>query len=325
MAVSGTTTYEQTWNQLILDAFQLLGVYGIGRTVSNEDMVFASSILTKMLKSWVRQGLHLWTKQEGMLFLNPYQGEYTLGNYNNFAMLENTTTTQLTNNQVIGDTIIVVNTTEGMSVGNNIGIVLTNSTLQWTTISNINVDGVTLTLTDALTQTAPMSNLVYTTSAVAAKPLRVLSARLIQGFDTGLNSSQVELPMTSMAYEDYWNMAVTTSNSAFPNQFHYNPKVNNGYMYVWPRPTTAMNRIQITYERQIDDLGPYGDTIDFPGEWLEPITFQLAIRIGPAFGRDQRATLLAPMAENMLSQLIDWDNEITSIRFIPDRNGGGYK
>ena len=50
MATSGSVNFNQTRNEIINDAMQLLGVYGVGRTISAEDEVFAASILNKMVK-----------------------------------------------------------------------------------------------------------------------------------------------------------------------------------------------------------------------------------------------------------------------------------
>ena len=63
-----TTTFTQTRNSLITDSLQLLGVYGVGRTVSSEDMSIGVSMLSKMVKAWGAKGLHLWAKQEAVCF-----------------------------------------------------------------------------------------------------------------------------------------------------------------------------------------------------------------------------------------------------------------
>ncbi len=49
MATSGSKNFSQTRAELIQDAFQILGVYGIGRTVSAEYNALASNILNKMV------------------------------------------------------------------------------------------------------------------------------------------------------------------------------------------------------------------------------------------------------------------------------------
>lgn len=322
MATSGSTNFTQTRDQVILDAFQLLGIYGLGRTVSTEDMTFSASMLNKMVKSWAAMGLHLWAKQEGMIYLTPYTSEYQLGTYSYFTTKSDETVTKLTNTYTTGTTSIVLNTTSGITVADKIGIVLDTGFIHWTTVQSI-TNSTTLVITAPLPSSASASNLVYSFTTTATKPLRVLSARLIQGFDGGSSgSSQIEIPMTSIAYEEYWNMSTITTPSEICNQYHYSPKVSNGTLYVWPRPTTGASRIQITYERIIEDLDNIDDNFDFPGEWLEPLTYQLALRIGPAFGKDQRMQVIAVMASQMLDNMKNWDTEITSIRFVPDR--GGY-
>src|SRR3990167_9187035 len=78
MATSGSTNYTQTRNEIIQDALALIGVYGIGRTISAEDTNFTSNMLNKMIKTYHAQGLHLWAKEEGYLFVADNTGSYTL-------------------------------------------------------------------------------------------------------------------------------------------------------------------------------------------------------------------------------------------------------
>jgi hypothetical protein len=104
----------------------------------------------------------------------------------------------------------------------------------------------------------------------------------------------------------------------------YVPRDLNGRLYVWPRPIDASKRVQITYERMIDDMDNINDDFDFPSEWLEPITYQLAIRLGTPFGKEAKVREILPMAEQMLKNLLNWDVETTSIRFSPYYEGDGY-
>lgn len=319
MATSGSTNFSQTRNEVIFNAFQLLGIYGIGRTVSTEDISFASAMLNMMLKSWSAMGLHLWAKQEGIVHLTPYVGEYSLGSYSYFTNKEDEVINQLTSSRSAADTSIIIADTSTLAAADNVGVVLDTGYIHWTTIASI-TNSTTFVLTSALPSAAAASNLVYSFTSTAGKPLRILSARFVQGYDGGASgTTQTELPMTSISYEEYWNLAMTTNSSEFSNQFHYAPKVSNGMLYLWPRPTSGASRVQITYERLIEDLDNIDDNFDLPAEWLEPVTWQLAIRIGPAFGKDQRMQVIGAMASEMLENLKNWDNEITSIRFVPDR------
>jgi len=67
MATSGSTNFTQTRNEIVYDALQLIGVYGVGKTISAEDMNFSVNILNKMIKSWEGKDIHLWKMVEGVL------------------------------------------------------------------------------------------------------------------------------------------------------------------------------------------------------------------------------------------------------------------
>lgn len=326
MAVSGSTNFSQTRNEVILDALSLIGVNSVGKTPSAEDVSLANRMLNKMVKAWQTKGLHMWTKEEGILFLTPYIGQYDLGlSTTNFATKDSSITTKLTTDVAQNDTILTVATTSGMLVNDNIGIVQDDGYIYWTTIESIS-DSITVVIpSPGLPVAISQDQLVYDYTTQASKPLRILDARTLSGIDLGVEgTSQVETPLTLVAYQSYFNVGMITVTSTLPNQGMYVPKDTNGRFYIWPRPVDASKRIQLTYERIIDDLDTARDDFDFPSEWLEPLTFQLAIRLGTPFGKEGKMQVLLPFASEMLQNLIDWDSEISSITFQPYYEGEGY-
>jgi hypothetical protein len=318
MTTSGTTTFSQTKIEVIQDAFNLLGVYGNGYTISAEDEQVASRFLNKMVKSWGARGLHLWTKQECVLYLDQYVGKYTLGANGTYCTTkDDEVITNLNGGLTNGATSVIVDSTTGMTVGDYIGIVLTSRDIHWTTIATI-PNSTSLTLTLGVTDSAPDNANVYTFTTRINKPLRITSARRVYGVDNGATSTKTEVAMASIAYQDYFEIGSQTS-SGTPNQFSYTPKNTDGTLYLWPRPNDTSYRIEFSAERIIEDLNAVDDDFDFPSEWLEPLTWQLALRLAPAFDRENKAgTLIAPIAQSMFENLLNWDTEITSVYFSPD-------
>lgn len=319
MATSGSQNFSQTRNDLINDAFQLIGVYGIGRTVSSEDITYASNALNKMVKSWATKGLHLWAKEEGVLFITPNTASYSLGSAAGDAHATKTSDlvlTQLNGALAASATAVTVDDTTGMTASDAIGIVTTDKTIHWTTIVSVD-SSTTLTLTTGLDSAASDNAIVYTYTNKIYKPLRILDARRRTGVDSGSTSTEFDLPLTEIGYQDYFELPNKTTNS-IPNQFHYSPKNTAGTLYLYPRPSDGAERIQFSYERVLEDLDSASDDFDFPSEWLEPLTWQLAIRLGPAFGKQQRTERMQPVASAMLDNLLDWDAEVSSIQFSPD-------
>ena len=320
MTTSGTSTFIQTRDQLILDAFQLIGVYGLGRTVSGADSLVAQNALNKMIKAWGAQGLHLWTKSEGILYLTLNTAKYNLGNGATYAYCtdkNNEIKTLTTATVAAGATSISVSSTTGMAMNNYIGLVQTDGSLFWTTISSV-TNSTTLALTAGPTVGCYSGAIVFTFSSYINKPMRINDARIVQGYDSGATSTEVSISMTSLPYQSYEELPDKTIQG-LPIQFSYRPDNLYGTMKIWPRPNDCSTRVQFTYERILQDLNNASDNFDFPNEWLEAITWNLAMRLGPAFGKDQKVLqTIGPVAQQMLSDLKDWDTEITTVQMTPD-------
>ncbi len=314
MSTSGSVNFSQSKNQLILDAFQLIGIYGIGRTVSAEDMTFASNILNKMVKAWGTKGLHLWCKSEGVLFLTPYSEKYSSSDA--YAATESDVIiTKLNGSAIASTTALTVDNTTGMATSDKIGIVTSDKTIHWTTIATIPTS-TTLTITLGLDSAADDNTLVYTFTSRINKPLRMLDCRRRTGYNSN-SSTIVDIPMSIVSHSMYFNNSVKTSNGE-PVQAYYDPELTNGNFYLWPRPTDGNTRVHFTYERIIEDLDDTSDDFDFPSEWLEALTYQLAVRLARPFGVASALTDMLPLASTMLEDLLSWDNEVTTISMEPD-------
>lgn len=311
MATSGSTNFNQTQTELILDALQIIGAYGIGRTVSAEDMTFCRSILNKMVKAWGAKGLHLFSKEEGVLYQVPGQSAYAIGYTANFALASDEITTNLSAAAASSAASITVDSVTGMTTGDNIGVVLSDKTIHWTTIQSI--ASLTITLTTALIGAASDNALVYTYTTNPGKPLRILDCRK----RTVSGTQIMDLPLVSIGYQDIHQFPVKYAGTS-PTQWSYKPGNTYGTLYLWPCPSDGSERLMVTYERVLEDLDNTSDNFDFPAEWLEPITYQLALRIARPFGKASAINDILPLAESMLNNLLDWDSEVSSIQMYPE-------
>jgi hypothetical protein len=315
MATSGSINFTQTCNEVILDALQLIGAYGIGFTVSAEDMTFARSMLNKMVKAWATRGLHLFTKEEGVLYLTPGVNEYIIGSTAKATLASDEVTTSLNGALAASATSVTVDSTTSMTVADVIGIVLTDKTIHWTTIATI-PSSTTLTLTTGVTGAAADNNLVFTYTTAMPRILRVLNARR----RTGIGDTLTDIAISTIAYQEYQQLP-TKSTQTVPTQCVYKPGSSYGSMYIWGASSTGEERIMFTYERVIEDLDSTSDNFDFPPEWLETLTYQLAVRLARPFGKPSAMNDLLPLAESMLNNLLDWDSEVASIDFCPVTRG----
>lgn len=323
MATSGSVNFTQTRNEIITGALELIGVSGIGRTVSSEDMALASSSLNLMVKSWQAQGLHLWTKEEGVLFAATNTGEYKLNNTSSDARATNWSDAVLTlldGALAASATAVTTDTTVGMAVADIIGIIQTDGTLHWDTIASVPTS-TTLTLTTGLTSAASNNANVYTFTNRVNKPLKIHSMRRVRGIDsTSTDGSSIAIPMIKLSHSDFYDLPSLGSNGN-STHFHYDPDLLDGTVYLWPRPDSPTLYFRFTYTRMLENFDSSTDNADFPVEWLEAIKYQLALRIAPPFGKESKVSaLVLSMAQDLLQQMKDWDTEVVSIYLMPDKD-----
>lgn len=320
MSTSGTITYNQTRDQIIGDALSLIGVLAAGETVTANDLTFCANQLNKMVKAWMAQGIHLFTEETGTLFLNKGQYQYTLVAGANGAYASDGSgtpvETTVATTAVANSTTIVVTTATGMSVNDNIGICQDNQIITWTTISAIN--GTTITLNAAISYQASAGNAVYTYTNQLPRVLSIQSARL-------RNNSGYDKKMEVKPREDYNNIPQKATLGS-PIIIAYSPQVSNGLVYVWPSPSDVNTRIELTYLREIQDFDSGTDNADFPQEWLEALTFNLAVRVAPAYGINlssggiQGNPDILRQAAQYLDDLKAWDAEQPYIQIVPKSN-----
>lgn len=154
----------------------------------------------------------------------------------------------------------------------------------WTT------ESMSLTLTTSGSYTLPV-----------VRPLRVLSARL--------RRSGVDIPMIELSrgeYDDLPNKDAT----GVPTQFHYDRSKEAATFYVWPVLSAASGEtVQITYEREVDDISDLSQTLDAPAETWEAVKYNLAARIQDAAPTMQPSPLVQQRAMMLLSDVRGFDAE----------------
>lgn len=315
MSTSGSVNYTQTRNEIIQDALALIGVYGVGRTISGEDMQFASNMLNKMVKTYQADGLHLWAKEEGYLFVADNTGEYTLSSASSSAracLRSDAVITELSVAAAASATSLTVESTTGMTTSDIIGVVGDDDTVTWTTISTI-PSSTTLTIGTGLSSASAVGNNVYTFTSRVNKPLRILGMRRV----TGGPDSPSSIPLTMLSHQEYFDLPNKTTNG-LPSQFYYNPDLTDGKLYLWPRPDDPEMYFEFTFERMLEDFDASTDNPDFPSEWLECLTYQLATRLAPAFGKANMLQSISPLAEALYEKVMSFDCEAGSISMMPD-------
>lgn len=151
------------------------------------------------------------------------------------------------------------------------------------------------------------------------RPLRIVDAYRRE------TSSLIDVPLTKMTREQYWLLS-DKDNTGTPVNYYYDPQLDNGVLNIWPAPTSnfASNyTIEILYQAPIEDVDAATNNFDFPSEWLEAITYGLAIRIAPQHGLPmQERYALKKEAQEALDLVLEWDQEDGSILIQPNRRLG---
>tara|TARA_R110002110_G_scaffold82712_2_gene215074 strand:- start:3921 stop:4871 length:951 start_codon:yes stop_codon:yes gene_type:complete len=316
MAIGTTNTFTQNRNQIIDRAMAAIGIKTDHRALTAAEVSEASDELNIMMKSWKTKN-YLWKTTEGTLFLATGQAKYRLDGSTANAT-EDFTETTTTADAAISATTFDVTSATGFVVGYNIGIVQDDSTILWTTISNIS--SLTITVDDALTAASSSGAKVYVYQTKINRPEEInsLRARTSDG-----NDNQT----TALARDTYFNIPVKTTQST-PNQWYYDKQLSYGDIYLWPVPNSVAETVKFTYQKMFFDIDAAATDADFPAEWLDAIILNLALRLARIKGKDKEfREQLRRDAEDALDDVQGYDREDASIYFQPATsiNLGSYR
>lgn len=312
MATSGSINFSTSTSDIIQQALEHLNIIGADETPSAEDYDFAKRTLNSMVKSWAAQGGHLWSQDEGYIFLQDSVGEYSLVNSASGAYATtNAVITQLSVAAAATNTTITVDSTSGMTAGDIIGIIHDDDSADWTTISSVD-SATVLTLNDAITDAAAIDNMVFSFTSRLNRPMRIDMVMYVTG--TGLNQSERQL--RALSREEFFRLPNKNQVST-PTGFYYDPQIGVGKLYLWPKPSDPEGYLKIYFERTLEDFDSSSDEPDFPQEWYDALIYGLAARLGPAFGRagDQNFQDIKKLAEITKNDALIWDRETAYVQF----------
>ncbi|MCF4166335.1 hypothetical protein L2U69_11825 [Zavarzinia compransoris] len=145
--------------------------------------------------------------------------------------------------------------------------------------------------------------------AKSYKPLRILGARYAL-------SPTNEIPMERLSRESYFALP-NKATMGVPTTYYFDAQRDSGRLYVWPAPADT-RPISFTYARRFEVNSQQADEADVPEEWLETLTYNLAVRIAPKFGQIV-STDLKTMALGFYGRARGWDEEDAPLRVVPDQ------
>lgn len=313
MSISTSVNYNQTRNEIIYDALMLIQVLGEGETPDSGDLDLVNRSLNRMVKAWQAQGIHLFGATIATVFPVLNTAKYSLNNGASYANATNTYySTQLSADEAAGQTVLSIDSNTNMTAADYIGIKLDDGSIQWTTI--VSSTSTTVTITDALTSVASEDNYVFFYTTKINRPLRIIKANSYN------ISAGTEIPLTPIAYSDYFDLPNKLSTGDTPVQWYYDPQITAGDLYIWPVPENITNLIKIKYQRPFADLDSATDNVDFPQEWLDAIVYNLAVRIAPFYSKYEEMNSLAPLAVSLLDKVLTFDNDPSDIIITTNRD-----
>ncbi len=308
MSTSGSVNFTMNRDEIITDVLEDIGALGAGETPVYDDVTTCARKLNMMVKAWMAQGIHLWAMKEATLFLADGTKSYSLGATGTHCTNTYVHTT-LSTDEAISSTSLGITSFTGMSASDNIGIVLDDGTIHWTTISG--APGLTTTIATGLASAATSGNVVFAYTSKINRPQRITSAyrRTIDNYDA---------PIKILSREEYADLPSKFSEGKTLQAF-YDPQLTNGVLYAWPVPDLATDVIRFWYERVLEDFDAVTDNPDFPIEWAEAICAGLTYRVARKYGATpSQIAGYKNDADEKLQIALGFDRETALVSFQPD-------
>lgn len=311
MTISNTYVFNDFRDVVIKDALILVGAASNEEIIQASDLQIAARFLNRLLKYLATRGLHLWRREQAFLIPQYLQYKYTLGTGTDAAVSSYINTT-VSADEAIGQTIISVTSTTGFVIGNKILIQLDTSYLHSTSI--VSFTATTVTITDMLPNAAVAGAVVYVydLANIIPHPLKLLSMRRrTSGADL------IDVPMTQLTYESYFDLPFKNGDSSFPTQFMVQSNRSDCNVYLWQAPSDVQVVFPFTYEITLADITSANQTMDCPQEWLMAMVYQLAASLALVYGKASLLPTLKAMADEFLQETLNWDSECVSVSIEP--------
>jgi hypothetical protein len=310
VTTSNSTDFALTRDQIIQAAALETGDVAEGETLGATTVTTYALRLNSWVKSLMANGAKLWAMKQATLFLSADTAQYALGATGTHCSTVYVQTTLSTDEAELS-TSLGLTAFAGMAASDNIGIVLDDGTIHWTTISG--APGATTTIATGLPSAAAAGAVVFTYTTKINRPQRIdgeaMYWRSPQGQDT---------PDKLISRAEYAQLSNKSSSGKLVQAF-YDPQLINGQLYVWPAPDSAGDVLRFWYERILEDFDTGTNTPDFAIEWGEALILGLASKMAPSAGMPlSERQDLERRAGQALATAEGYDKENVSTFFQPD-------
>lgn len=325
---SGASNLPPIAEAIITRAFRIMGVINDEETPNAAQYEDGRTTLNSMVKEWQATGLHVWTEEEAILFLQQNQRRYLLGaspagvpSPDHCAPANDWLQQQLTVSAIAGATSVTVSDPTGIEEGDQFGLVLNTGAAFWTTVKS-NPTSAVIQLNNALPSPASAGAFSFAYETNIVRPLRVPFARRLQ-YAQNPQPGQIApdwggiiTPLSPMmSRREYFDLP-QPNNPGLVTQAYYNPARTQGELWVWNVQQNANFGLRFTYYRPIQYFLTTDDAADFPDEWDNILKWNLAYELGPAYSvPSERWDRIVLTATKKLELVEGWDREPESVYF----------
>lgn len=307
MALSNSFDFSLTAGEVFKEALENVGAIGVGDELDSQHVGSLTRAFNIQLKSKQVRALNLWTWKDAVLFLSPGETSYRLGASGDHAT-ESYVQTTLAADAALGSSTLTLTATTGMTNGDNIGIILDDGTLFWTTISAVGGTDIAAGLTSA----ASTGNVVFSYTSKIERPLAIKDVRL-------LHIDETERPCNVIPVSEYNGYPNKTVSSEIVSIAH-EPLMDNTLLRVWPANTLATDVLKFSYKKPVDDIDNIEHNIYAPVDCYDAIVADFTARVAGRFGASiAEQQNLERKAEKAFAEIHDFEDD-TSISFAPGGN-----
>lgn len=325
-----TGIHLKTAGDLIRDALRASNISGISLQIDETDFEQGQTALNDIL-SWLQtKQIHLWSETEAFLPLNPNQKRYSFPGDHCFTDYVCTASTAASDDSILdlGEEILLdlgddflfsfstkhvsVESTEGMNVGDFVGIELANGNRWWDEIASIDDGGLGFETVNDLPGFLEGA-VIYVYTTPIDQPVRILDARYSYTCD------QDEIPIDQLARKSYYDQP-TKGSQGNANSWYYDRQLSVGYLNVWPVAQNCNEVIRFTFIKPQYIPEDQTENILVPPEWYLPLKNKLAAELGVIYAIDPtKQAILEAKAASFIEDAIGTDDEFSNFSFYPDR------
>ena len=318
MATSGSIDFTQTAADVVKDSLILLGVTHPEEVVESSTQNYSIDVLNKMIKAWHGQGVQLWGLGSAVLLFDNDVTEYTFHNKSGTGgkvgagIIESgLVQTTLSADEATSQTILSVTSSTGMAASDKVIIELDSGARHESTIASVD-SSTQITIDDALASASASGSYVYayTLSTDEIKhPEQIRNVRL-------KNEDGNEIPVRIVGRQEYKELADKNTEGS-PFICYFDKQLGNPKLHVYTEPDNLKENLRFDYVRTLEDVDATTNNLYFPDEWLEAITYNLAVRLASGFGKESKLQVIGPLADVFLDDAKRANDTDPTVSFAP--------